>query len=97
MAYGHANVAAQNIWFGNGQLCSKCHYPEHHNCVQAGCHSFPVAEGHANPGWAKLHAFTSWSKGPATACSCHHWNPYDHGGMIYCQICHDTKPKNAVP
>ena len=97
MAYGHARVAAQNIWFGNGRLCAKCHYPEHRDCTQAGCHTMTPAMGHGNPGWARLHAFTSWSKGPATACSCHHWNAYDHNGMIFCQICHPTKPKNAVP
>ncbi|MDR3686229.1 MAG: cytochrome c3 family protein [Coriobacteriia bacterium] len=96
-AYGHARAAAINIWFGNGQQCAKCHYPGHNYCLQEGCHSFPIAAGHPNPAWATLHQLTPWKNGSQTACSCHKWNPWDHNGMIYCQICHPTKPANAVP
>ena len=96
-AYAHAREGALDIWYNNGKQCAKCHYPGHNNCVQAGCHSFRVAGGHPNPEWAKIHQLTSWSNGPQTACSCHKWNPNDHAGMIYCQICHPTKPPNAIP
>jgi hypothetical protein len=96
-AYAHARDAAIDIWFGSGQLCAKCHYPGHNYCLRPGCHYFPIAGGHPNPVWAKMHQLTSWSTGPKTGCSCHNWNPWDHDGMIYCQICHPVKPKNAIP
>lgn len=95
--YAHARDAAVDIWHGDGNKCVKCHYTGHNDCTQAGCHSMKPANGHPNPLWATLHTKTSWSKGVQTGCSCHKWNPYDHGGMIYCQICHATKPPNAVP
>jgi len=94
-AYGHAREAALDIWFGDGKLCTKCHFVGHNDCLQPGCHQFPIASGHPNPAWAKLHQLTSWS-GSATGCSCHQWNPSDHNGMIYCQICHPVKPKGAL-
>jgi hypothetical protein len=97
MAYTHARAGAIDIWFNGGRTCAKCHYPGHNYCIQPGCHQFPVASGHPNPAWATLHQGTSWSNGPKSACSCHNWNAQDHGGMIYCQICHPTKPPNAVP
>lgn len=95
--YAHARPAAIDIWFGTGKLCYKCHYPGHNYCVQPGCHAYELPGGHPNPAWAKLHQNTSWSAGPKTACSCHNWNPWDHNGMVYCQICHPVKPKNAIP
>lgn len=97
MAYSHARQGAIDIWFNEGRTCAKCHYPGHRNCVEPGCHQVPVPSGHPNPAWATLHQTTPWSTGPKTACSCHGWNPYDHNGMIYCQICHPTKPPTAVP
>jgi hypothetical protein len=96
-AYAHARPAAIDIWFGTGKVCAKCHYIGHNNCIRTGCHKFPIPGGHPNPAWATMHQKTSWSHGPVTACSCHQWNPYDHDGLIYCQICHPTKPRNAVP
>jgi len=95
--YAHARDAVIDIWYGTGKQCQRCHYTGHNDCTQVGCHINPPSWGHPNPAWAKLHQRTSWSKGPQTGCSCHAWNPYDHGGMIYCQICHPTKPANAVP
>ena len=96
-AYGHARDAAIDIWFGNGQGCVKCHYVGHNYCLQQGCHFFPIAGGHPNPAWATLHQLTPWKNGSQTGCVCHQWNQWDHNGMTYCQICHPTKPKNAVP
>ncbi len=95
-AYGHAREAVIDIWYGDGKKCEKCHYGTHNGCIRLGCHSFPIAGGHPNPAWAKMHQKTQWSDAAAkTACACHDWNSYDHNGMIYCQICHETKPKNA--
>ena len=98
-AYGHARPAAINIWFGNGKQCDKCHYKDHRPCLNAPCHvhSSPIAGGHPNPIWAVDHTRTGWDKAWMTACACHQWNPYDHDGMKYCQICHPVKPKGANP
>jgi hypothetical protein len=96
-AYAHARAAALDIWYNDGKLCSKCHYTGHNDCIRYGCHVYPLASGHPNPAWASLHQNTGWSSGWKTACSCHMWNPYDHNGMVYCQICHTVKPKNALP
>ncbi len=96
MAYAHAREAAIDIWYGDGKKCEKCHYVGHNDCVRMGCHSFRIAGGHPNPAWAKMHQATPWNAiAPQTACSCHNWNPFDHDGMIYCQICHAVKPKGA--
>lgn len=99
MAYGHARPAAENIWFGNGKLCQKCHYPGHRDCLNADCHihSFPIPGGHPNPAWATLHTNTGWSTGWQTGCACHKWNVNDHNGMVYCQVCHPVKPPGAAP
>lgn len=95
-AYAHARDAALDIWYNDGKMCVKCHYPGRRGCVRDGCHAFSPALGHPNPSWAKMHALTPWNNtAPLTACSCHQWNPYDHDGMIYCMICHPTKPRNA--
>jgi hypothetical protein len=96
-AYSHARDGALDIWYNDGKMCANCHYAGHNNCVQSGCHVSNVAGGHPNPDWAKLHQHASWKDGGKTACSCHQWNAYDHAGMIYCQICHPVKPRNAVP
>jgi hypothetical protein len=97
-AYGHARDAAIDIW-NNGsngaKTCSKCHYPGHNDCQQSGCHNgrFP---SHPSPAWRDLHKLATWS-GSQSACSCHRWDPWDHNGMNYCQICHPVKPANAHP
>ncbi|MEI7814890.1 MAG: hypothetical protein WCJ13_08870 [Coriobacteriia bacterium] len=96
-AYAHARPAALDIWYGDGKLCAKCHYAGHNSCIRVGCHITSIQGGHPNPAWAKLHQLTSWSAGSSAACSCHQWNPWDHNGMIYCQICHPVKPKNTIP
>jgi len=96
-SYGHARQGALDIWFNSGKTCGRCHYIGHNYCVKPGCHLVRVADGHPNPAWAKLHQKAPWLKGQQAGCACHAWNPYDHDGMIYCQICHATKPKSARP
>jgi len=93
--YGHALPGALDLWDNNLRVCSKCHYPGHNNCVRDGCHTmaFPA---HPSPAWKTLHKYTSWS-GSSLTCGCHQWNPYDHNGMNFCQICHPVKPKDARP
>ena len=95
MAYGHALVASQELWnTGNLNVCTKCHYPGHNYCIQPGCHTalFP-AHGLV---WKTMHGMTSWS-GSNVRCACHNWNPYQHNGMNFCQICHATKPPGTRP
>ena len=94
--YGHARDAAIEIWNnGSAKTCTKCHYPGRRDCQQSGCHRAPFPS-HPSPAWRTLHQRATWS-GAQTACSCHRWNPWDHDGMLYCQICHPVKPKNAAP
>jgi hypothetical protein len=90
MAYGHAREGAISIWFGNRKPCIKCHYPGHNNCQQDGCHLNPFPS-HPSPTWAKLHQVATWTDA-STACSCHMWNPFDHNGVTFCQICHPAAP-----
>jgi hypothetical protein len=94
-AYAHARPAAIDIWSNGGRTCAKCHYPGHNYCMQPGCHLGPNPS-HPSPVWRSMHALAPWSQS-ATACSCHQWNPWDHNGMNFCQICHPVKPKNAKP
>jgi hypothetical protein len=94
-AYGHARPAAIQIWAtGSAKTCVKCHYAGHNSCQGFGCHSAPFPSHPTT--WRTLHQQSPWSKAE-TACSCHNWNPHDHNGMTYCQVCHPTKPANAVP
>jgi hypothetical protein len=96
MAYGHARVAAIEIWNnGSAKVCVKCHYPGHNSCQAPGCHTAPFP-AHPSPAWRTLHTVSPWS-GAQTDCSCHKWNPWDHNGETFCEICHATKPANAKP
>ena len=90
--FAHARAAAVSIWKDGGKQCARCHYVGHNNCQRLGCHSglFPSHP----PVWRTMHASAPWN-GPKTACSCHNWNPWEHNGMTYCEICHPVKPKNA--
>jgi hypothetical protein len=94
-AYGHARDGAIDVWENGQRTCKRCHYQGHNDCRQAGCHidTFP---GHPIPQWQRIHGLTSWSSSSIT-CSCHQWNPYDHNGMIFCEICHETRPRGSRP
>lgn len=90
---GHARAAAEAIWSNNLGMCRKCHYAGHNDCQQFGCHVAPFP-AHPSPAWQTLHASAPWAQSNTT-CACHKWNPYDHNGMNFCEICHPVKPKNA--
>jgi hypothetical protein len=93
-AFGHARPAAEAIWSNNLQVCEKCHYTGHNSCRQYGCHiaAFPQ---HPSPDWRTIHASATWSGSAMTCGSCHEWNPNDHDGMNFCQVCHPVKPASA--
>jgi hypothetical protein len=93
MAYGHARAGALDIWDNGGKTCRKCHYPGHNNCQRSGCHVGPFPS-HASPSWKTDHASALWGGG-ISSCGCHNWNPRDHNGMTFCQICHAVKPPGA--
>ena len=96
LQYGHARVAAIDIWnHGRVTVCVKCHYPGHNSCQRYGCHmaQFP---SHPSPDWRTVHQQSSWSES-SVRCACHDWNQWDHDGMNFCQICHPVKPSTARP
>jgi len=93
-AFGHARDGAIDVWNNGGKTCARCHYPGHNDCQQNGCHVGPFPSH--PPVWRTMHGLTSWS-GAQTACSCHQWNPLDHDGLTFCEICHAQKPANAKP
>ena len=89
---GHAREAAIDIWNGKLSICRKCHYPGHRDCLREGCH---VGQFPSHPlTWRRIHALSPWSRWNA-GCDCHGWNPYEHNGEFFCQICHAVKPKGA--
>ncbi len=91
--FGHARPAALDIWNNGGKTCSKCHYSGHNSCSR--CHIAPFPS-HGSPSWKVDHTLATWS-GSQRSCSCHGWNPWDHQGLNFCQICHPVKPPNARP
>jgi len=93
-AYGHARQGALDIWNNGGRTCGKCHYQGHNSCDQAGCHQATFPQHGLT--WKAFHKAASWSASDA-GCSCHQWNSRQHGGMVFCQVCHATKPANARP
>jgi hypothetical protein len=94
-AYYHARAGALDLWNNKGRTCFKCHYPGHRNCQQDRCHIDPFT-GHGSV-WRKMHQDAPWASSSKT-CSCHMWNPWSTPeGLVYCEICHLTKPKNAKP
>ena len=93
-AYGHARAAAVAIWSNNLQMCQKCHYRGHNDCLQEGCHIAPFPQH--SIAWAVVHRSSTWS-GSAQTCACHDWNEFDMNGMNFCQVCHPVKPANATP
>ncbi len=83
MRYGHAREGVIDIWDNGGRTCSKCHYEGHRPCTK--CHrKFP-----SHPmDFKKSHQAATWT----ATCGCHGWNPRVNGGVLFCEICHETKP-----
>jgi hypothetical protein len=94
MAGGHARAAVLQLWSnrGSARVCNRCHYPGHRDCTK--CHESPFLQ-HAVT-WRTGHQGASWSRSSQT-CLCHEWTPAEHGGRLFCQICHETKPRSARP
>lgn len=78
MWWGHARKGAEDLWFNNGEACSRCHYEERRPCT--GCHAF--MPGHPVNEWKTGHAGD-----PRSCGGCHNRKAHTVGRDI-CGLCH---------
>lgn len=89
MAYRHALPGVIDLWTNGGRTCGKCHTENRRPCTQ--CHTTFLA--HAIT-WRYDH-----SKGTSftnAGCTCHDRLAYKQG-RNFCEVCHQTKPRRALP
>ena len=80
---GHARVYVESLWYGDGQVCAKCHTEQRRPC--SGCHQarFP---SHAKT-WAKDHQ-NALPK-TETCTGCHNMTKGKRPGRNFCiDLCH---------
>lgn len=80
MWWGHARQGAEDLWYNNGEGCSRCHTAKRRPCTK--CHaSMP---GHPIRPWATVHG----SGGSGKACdTCHGRRAYIPS-RDFCELCH---------
>ncbi len=89
IVYQHALPGVIDLWENDGRTCRKCHYENRRPCTR--CHTAFLA--HAST-WRQDH-----SKGTSftnAGCACHDRLAY-RTGRNFCEVCHQTKPRAALP
>jgi len=78
--WGHAREGVKDVWFNDGEKCSRCHTEQRRPCTE--CHS--NMPGHPVTPWVTIHG----SGGSGQACdSCHGRRAYVTG-RDFCELCH---------
>lgn len=79
---GHARIAAEDIWFNNGNTCKRCHTAVRRPCANCHVGRFP---SHGSPSWAKDHQAANPLSNGCDAC--HGYRAWIQG-RNFCENCH---------